>query len=158
MRIFYETYIFSLGTCWWVSFLGSFLWGIHSHTQKCDSEQKVRAHSALLGTCAHFHAYLHFLPQMDGDGCHFRVIFSGEFISEHKNTIECKKCARTQALLGTYALFLYETYIFSLDSCSWVSYLGYFWWGINSHTQKCDSEQKVRARSALLGTCAHFHV
>ena len=68
----------------------------------------MRAHSALLGTCAHFHAYLHFLPQMDGDGCHFRVIFSGEFISELKNTIECKKCARTQALLGTSELFLYE--------------------------------------------------
>ena len=112
MRIFYETYIFSLGTCLWVSFLGSFLWGIHSHTQKCDSEQKVRAHSALLGTCAHFHAYLHFLPQMDGDGCHFRVIFSGEFISELKNTIEFKKCGRTKALLGTYALFYVKVTFF----------------------------------------------
>ena len=70
------------------------------------SKMRFGAKSArALGTFVHFHAYLHFLPQMDGDGRNFRVIFSGELISELKNTIKCKKCARTQALLFTYALF-----------------------------------------------------
>ena len=53
-----------------------------------------------------------FFSQMAGYGCHFRVIFYGEFIPSIKNAIERKKCARTQALLGTYAHFFYETYVF----------------------------------------------
>jgi len=80
----------------WVSFSGDFLRGIHSHYQKCDWVQKVRTHSALLGTCAHFHAYLHFFSQMDGDGCHFWIFFYGEFIPIIKNAIGCKKYAHTQ--------------------------------------------------------------
>ena len=44
--------------------------------------------------------------QMAGYGCHFRVIFYGEFIPIIKNAIERKKCALTEALLGTYAHFL----------------------------------------------------
>ena len=36
----------------------------------------------------------------------FWVIFYGEFIPIIKNAIERKKCARTEALLGTNAHFL----------------------------------------------------
>ena len=39
---FNETYIFSLGTCWLVSFFGNFIRGIHFHCQKCNRAQKVR--------------------------------------------------------------------------------------------------------------------
>ena len=46
------------------------------------------------------------------DGCHFWVIFSGEFISVVKNAIELKKCARTQALLGPYAHFYMKVTLF----------------------------------------------
>ena len=76
------TLFFSNGW-WWVSFLDNFLWGIHSHHQKCDWVQKVRTHSALLGTCVHFHAYLHFFPQINGDGCHFWIIFLWGIHSHH---------------------------------------------------------------------------
>jgi hypothetical protein len=92
------------GSCSWVSILGNFLWRIYSHSQKSDSVQKVRGHSALPGTCVHFHVYLHIFPQMD-DGCHFWVIFSGQFIWILKNAINCKTCVRTQALFSTYAHF-----------------------------------------------------
>ena len=88
-----------------------FLWGIHSHHQKCDWVQKVRTHSSLLGTCVHFHAYLHFFPQIDGDGCHFWIIFYGEFIPIIKNVMSVKS-ARPHALLGTCAHFLAYLHFF----------------------------------------------
>ena len=94
---------------------------------------------------------------MDGVGCHFRVVSSGEFIYKLKNTIKCKKCGRTKALLGTYALFHKKLTPFFSGSCSWVSILGNFWWRIYSNSQKSDWVQKVRTHSALLGTCVHFH-
>ena len=42
----------------------------------------------------------------------FSGFFSGEFIYKLKNTIECKKCARTQGLLGTYAHFYMKLTLF----------------------------------------------
>ena len=69
-----------------------------------------------------------FFSQMDCVGCHFRVFFSGEFIYKLKNTIKWKKCGRTKALLGTYALLHMKLTLFS-GSCSWVSFLGiFFYW------------------------------
>ena len=47
-----------------------------------------------------------FFSQMAGYGCHFWVILYEEFIPIIKNTIERKKWARMQALLGTSAHFL----------------------------------------------------
>ena len=72
---------------------------------------------------------------MDVDGCHFRVIFSGEFISILKNAIHCKKCARTQALLGTSG------------SCLWMSFWGNFRLRIYSHHGQSAIRSKKCART-----------
>ena len=109
----YETYTFFSG-CSWVSILGNFLWRIYSHSQKSDWVQKVRGHSALPGTCVHFHVYLHIFPEMDDDGCHFWVIFSGQFIWILKNAINCKTCMRTEALFSTCAHFLLNLHFFQV--------------------------------------------
>ena len=111
---------FFSGSCSWVSILGNFLWRIYSHSQKSDWVQKVRGHSALPGTCVHFHVYLHIFPEMDDDGCHFWVIFSGQFIWILKNAINCKTCMPTEALCSTCAHFLLNLLFFS-GSSSWVS-------------------------------------
>ena len=67
---------------------------------------------------------------MDGDGCHFWIIFSCEFISIVKNAIEFRKYARTQALLGTYAHFYMKLTHFlkvAVDGCHfWVIFYGEF--------------------------------
>ena len=108
----YETYTFFSGSCSLVSILGNFLWRIYFHSQKSDSVQKVRGHSALPGTCVHFHVYLHITPEMDVDRCHFWVIF---FRSIHLNTEKCNQlqtCVRTQALFSTYAHFYIKLTLF----------------------------------------------
>jgi len=156
MRIFYETYIFSLGSPWWVSFLGKFWWRIHSHSQKCDLVQKVFAHSALLGTSAYF-SCIHTLFSSDG---WWWVSFLGYFfwwIHFYGQKYNRKQKVRVQkALLGTYAHFYMKLTLFSLGSCWWVSFLGNFWWRIYSHSQICDYVQKIRVQKAILGTYAHF--
>ena len=67
---------------------------------------------------------------MDGVGCHFRVVSSGKFIYKLKNTIKCKKCGRTKALLGTYALFHMKLTLFfqvAVHGCQfWVIFDGEF--------------------------------
>ena len=67
---------------------------------------------------------------MDGVGCHFRVVSSGEFIYKLKNTIKCKKCGRTKALLGTYTLFHMKLTLFfqvAVHGCQfWVIFDGEF--------------------------------
>ena len=65
----------------------------------------LRAHLLRAKKCA-FLCIITLFSQMAGYGCHFWVIFYGEFIPIIENAIERKKCARTEALLGTYAHFL----------------------------------------------------
>ena len=58
---------------------------------------------------------------MDGDGCHFWIIFYGEFISIIKNAIGCKKCARTHALLGACAHFNSQIHFMVGEGCNfWI--------------------------------------
>ena len=69
---------------------------------------------------AHFYAYLHFLFQMAVYGCHFRIVFPGEFIPIVKNAIECKNCALTRILRAKNAHFYaYLCFLFQMavDGC-----------------------------------------
>ena len=120
--------LFSSNGWWWVSFLDNFLWGIHSHHQKCDWVQKVRPHSALLGTCAHFHAYLHYFPQMDGDGCHFWKKMLWWIHSNHQKCDWVQKVRTHLALLGTCAHFNAYLHFFPQingDGCHfWIFFMG----------------------------------
>ena len=49
------------------------------------------------------------------------LLFTGEFILMVKNTINSKKCARAQALLGTYVHFCSYFPIF-LIACLWIPF------------------------------------
>ena len=114
----------------------------------------MRTH-ALLGTYAHFLWNLHFFfnylmigvifrlflnwfPYLkmrfgakSGDGCHFRVIFSGEYLKMQY----IGKSVRVHKHFWALMRILYETYTFSSGSCCWVSFLGNFRWSIYSQAE-----------------------
>ena len=90
------------GCHFWVIFYGEFIPSIKNAIER----NKCARTQALLGTYALFYMKLTFFIQVPVDGCHFQVVFDGELIPILKNAIWSKKCAGTQALLGTYELFL----------------------------------------------------
>ena len=60
-----------------------------------------------LRTFGHLSAYLHFFSSdVWVIGVVLGVILSDEFISMVKKLFKCKKCARTQALLGIYKIYV----------------------------------------------------
>ena len=75
--------------------------------------KSARALSTFRHLCAFLFMYNYtFSPSNGWCWVSFSGFFSGEFIYKLKNTIECKKCARTQGLLGTYAHFYMKLTLF----------------------------------------------